>query len=140
MFQLDDKFLADLGLADLPEDQKKAFLQHIYSELEMRVGEKLTEGMSDDMLDEFGYFVDQNADKMKAWYSENLPDYAERQDFRDLKTANADATDDALLSEYGAMKWLQLNRPDYPNVVAAVLDELKEEIRGNKDQIVGAQA
>ncbi len=137
MFQLDDKFLADLGLADLPEDQKKAFLQHIYSELEMRVGEKLTEGMSDEMLDEFGNFVDQNVDGMKKWYSENLPDYATMQDYKDLTAKNNGVDEKAILSEYGAMKWLQLNRPDYPQVVAAVLEELKNEIRGNKDQILG---
>ena len=28
MFQLDDKFLQDVGLGDLPEDQKKLFLDH----------------------------------------------------------------------------------------------------------------
>jgi len=30
MFQLDDKFLADIGLTDMPDDQKQPFLQHIY--------------------------------------------------------------------------------------------------------------
>lgn len=136
MFQLNDQFLADLGLGDLPQEQKTAFLQHIYSELEMRVGERLTEGMSDDMLDEFGYFVDLNVDKMKEWFGANLPDYETRQDFTDLKNANAQAPEAAVLSEYGAMKWLQLNRPDYPQVVAAVLEELKGEIRTNKDAIL----
>jgi hypothetical protein len=45
------------------------------------------------------------------------------------------------MSEYGAMKWLQLNRPDYPQVVAAVLEEIKGEIKSNKDAILaGATA
>ena len=38
MFRLDDQFLKDIGLDGLPEEQKKPFLQHIYSELELRVG------------------------------------------------------------------------------------------------------
>jgi hypothetical protein len=141
MFQLNDQFLEELGLGALPAEQKQAFLQHIYSELEMRVGERLTEGMSDEMLDEFGYFVDLNVDRMKEWFAANLPDYADRDDFKQLQTANAQAPEAAVLSEYGAMKWLQLNRPDYPKVVAAVLEELKNEIRGNKDAILaGATA
>jgi len=37
MFQLDEKFLEEIGLNELPEEQKKPFLQHIYDELELRV-------------------------------------------------------------------------------------------------------
>ena len=50
MFQLDDKFLADIGLDSMPEDQKKPFIQHIYNELELRVGTRLSEGMSEAQL------------------------------------------------------------------------------------------
>lgn len=140
MFKLDDKFLEDLGLGAMPAEQKQAFLQHIYSELEVRVGEKLTDGMSDELLDEFGNFVDQNEDGMKAWFEENLPDYATREDYGQLKAANPEAPEKAVMSEYGAMKWLQLNRPDYPQVVAATLEELKNEIKSNKDAILGGPA
>jgi hypothetical protein len=136
MFKLDDNFLEELGLGALPPEQKQAFLQHIYSELEMRVGERLTEGMSDELLDEFGYFVDMNQDGMSKWFEENLPDYRERDDFKQLKDSNAQAPENAVMSEYGAMKWLQLNRPDYPQVVAAVLEELKTEIRANREAIL----
>lgn len=140
MFRLDDQFLADLGLADMPEDQKKAFLQHIYSELEMRVGEKLTENMNNEMMDEFGNFVDQNVDGMQNWYNANLPDYKSQEDYQQLIANNPDVDEKVVMSEYGAMKWLQLNRPDYPQVVAAVLEDLKNEIRASKDAILAANA
>ena len=38
MFQLDDKFLEDVGLNELPEVQKKPFLQYVYDKLELEVG------------------------------------------------------------------------------------------------------
>lgn len=136
MFKLDDKFLEELGLAALPAEQKQAFLQHIYSELEMRVGEKLTDGMEDELLDEFGNFVDQNEDGMKKWFEENLPDYTDRDDYKQLRAANTEAPETAVMSEYGAMKWLQLNRPDYPQVVAETLEDLKNEIKANKEAIL----
>lgn len=60
MFQLDDKFLADVGLNDLPDSEKPAFLQHIYDELELRVGTQLSDGMSDDQLQEFESIIDKN--------------------------------------------------------------------------------
>ena len=136
MFKLDDKFLEEIGLGALPAEQKQAFLQHIYSELEMRVGEKLTDGMEDELLDEFGNFVDQNEDGMKKWFEENLPDYADRDDYKQLRAANTEAPEKAVMSEYGAMKWLQLNRPDYPQVVAETLEDLKNEIKSNKEAIL----
>lgn len=136
MFKLDDKFLEELGLGGLPEEQKKAFLQHIYSELESRVGVKLTDGMSDEKLDEFAYFVDRDELKMREWFAANLPDYTTQPDWQKTKNATPDADEVVLLSEYGAMKWLQKNRPDYPEVVTATLEELKAEIKANKDQIL----
>lgn len=138
MFQLDDKFLADVGLNDLPEDQKPAFLQHLYSELELRVGTKLSEGMSDDQLAQFEAFVDQDEQKVVAWFEQYLPNYASAADFQSLKTsAPADVNPVVLLSEYGSLKWLEMNRPDYKQVVAAELDSLKAEITQNRESILG---
>lgn len=136
MFKLDKKFLEDVGLGSLPEEQRKAFLQYVYSELETRVGENLTESMSDEMLNEFGYFVDKNFEMMKAWFANNLPDYMNFEDFKLFQSNNPDFDEVTLLSEYGATKWLQKNRPDYPQVVAKTLEELKKEIYENKDKIL----
>ena len=132
--KLDLKFLEELGLGGMPDEQKKAFLQHIYSELEARTGRNLTENMSDEMLDEFGSFVDKDVEKMKAWLATNVPDYTAHSDYQQLAQKGADEV--TLLSEYGAMKWLQKNRPDYPQVVQSTLEELKKEIVANKDQIL----
>ncbi len=141
MFQLDDKFLQDVGLQDLPEDQKQAFLQHIYSELELRVGTKLSEGMNEEQLAQFEAFVDQDEQKVVAWFERYLPNYRELPDFQSLKaSAPADVSAIALLSEYGSLKWLELNRPDYKQVVATELDALKAEITQNRDSILGTGA
>jgi hypothetical protein len=42
-----------------------------------------------------------------------------------------------LKAEYAATKWLEVNRPDYRDVVKQVLEELKSEIVANKDTILG---
>ena len=141
MFQLDEKFLTDVGLTDLPPDQKQEFLQHIYSELELRVGTKLSEGMSDEQLAQYEAFVDQDEQKVVAWFERYLPNYAEAADFQSLRaSAPDDISHITLLSEYGSLKWLELNRPDYKQVVAAELEALKSEILHNRDSILGADA
>ena len=136
MFKLDEEFLAQLGLGDMPQDQKQAFLQHIYSELEIRVGEKLTENMNDSQLDEFGYFVDKNEQGVRNWFSNNLPDYVDLPEFKLLREKMKDASELDLMAEFGATKWLQVNRPDYPEVVRQTLEILKQEILDNKDKIL----
>jgi hypothetical protein len=135
MYQLDDDFLAQLGLGDMPEEQKRSFLQHIYSELEIRVGEKLTEGMDNAQLDEFGHFVDKDEQQVRGWIAQNVPDY---KDLPEYKTAMEQPGADELsvLSDIGATKWLQLNRPDYRDVVKSMLEELKQEILANKEKIL----
>jgi hypothetical protein len=138
MYKLDDEFLAQLGLGDMPEEQKQAFLQHIYSELEIRVGEKLTAEMSDAQLDEFGYFVDKKDAEVRDWFAKNVPNYKELPEYKmAVEKAGPGADELSVLAEFGATKWLQLNRPDYPEVVKEVLEALKQEILANKNQILG---
>jgi predicted RNA-binding Zn ribbon-like protein len=76
MFKLDDNFLQELGLGALPPDEKKAMLAHIYETLEMRVGMKLAEQMTNEQLDEFESFIDRNDEPGALhWLETNFPNY-----------------------------------------------------------------
>ena len=101
MFKLDDNLLKELGLAALPVQEKNKMLAHIYETLEMRVGMKLAEQMTNEQLDEFEAFIDRN-------------------------------------DEAGALKWLETNFPNYKEVVAAELENLKGEIKAAAPQILAA--
>ncbi|MDQ3065471.1 MAG: DUF5663 domain-containing protein [bacterium] len=76
MFKLDNEFLTSLGLGGLPVDEKNKLLQHIYERLEMNVGMRLAEKMTDQQLDEFEGFIDKNdeAGALK-WLESNFPNY-----------------------------------------------------------------
>ena len=58
--KLDNALLDELGLGALPADEKSKMLSHIYETLEMRVGVRLAEQMSDQQLDEFEAFINAN--------------------------------------------------------------------------------
>ena len=76
MFQLDDKLLHELGLGNLPASEKNKMLAHIYETLELRVGMRLAEQMSDEQLDEFEGFIDRNDEPgALKWLESNFPDY-----------------------------------------------------------------
>jgi len=139
MFQLDDQFLNDIGLADLPDEQKKPFLQHVYDQLEYRVGVRLSEGMSDAQLEEFEAIIDRKEDVVNDWIHANAPGYAAEEVFQKIQQASGLSADSPVLkADYAATKWLEVNRPDYRDVVAKTLDELKTEINSNKDVILGS--
>lgn len=76
MFKLDDNLLRELGLGALPAEEKNKMLAHIYETLEMRVGMKLAERMTNQQLDEFEGFIDRNdeAGALK-WLETNFPNY-----------------------------------------------------------------
>lgn len=139
MFQLNDEFLAELGLDQLPEEQRKPFLEHIYNELTVRVGDSLSEGLSDEKMAEFARIADKSEPDIEAFLSKYAADYTQDPMFQQLvKATGIDPSDPRLRAEFAATKWLEVNRPDYREVVTAVLDKLKQEIIANKDAILGA--
>jgi len=88
MIKLDDDLLQELGLANLPAEEKRKLLAHIYETLEMRVGMKLAEQMTDAQLSEFERFIDRNDEASAlAWLEANFPNYKDvvAQEFERLK-------------------------------------------------------
>jgi len=110
MFKLDDNLLQELGLGSLPPQEKNRMLAHIYETLEMRVGMKLAEGMSDAQLKEF----------------------------ETLMPLQHDSDEVKKNKEQQALTWLETNFPNYKQVVADELNKLKEEIKESAAQIVAA--
>lgn len=76
MFKLDNNFLTSMGLGSLPVEEKNKLLQAIYERLEMNVGMRLAENMSDQQLTEFEGFIDRS-DEAGAlrWLETNFPNY-----------------------------------------------------------------
>ncbi|MBQ9017462.1 hypothetical protein IJ118_00070 [Candidatus Saccharibacteria bacterium] len=94
--QFDDNFLQDMGLSAMPEDQKQPFLDYVQNELEVRIGMRISKGLTDAQLAEF----------------------------------------DAITEQAEATKWLEKNRPDYREIVSRTIEEMKTEIRANRDKLI----
>jgi hypothetical protein len=136
MFQLDDQFLQSVGLGQLPDDQKQAFLQHTYETLEERVGMRLASGLSEAQLEEFEGFAAQDEQKTYAWLSANVPDYQNHDEYKQLAdSAPEGVTPLMVAAEYASVKWLEINSPNYRQVVAEELTKLRDEIIASKDKI-----
>ena len=134
MYNIDDQFLKEVGLEGMPENEKKAFLEHLQGELELRVGEKLVEGMSEEKVNEFEKIVDGDEETIGRFVG-GVGDY--KQDGLYKKVVEAGFADGSseTMKQYATVKWLTLNRPDFEQMIEGCVTELKEEVKNNRDKI-----
>ncbi len=76
MLRIDETLLEDVGLSSLPKEERVRMLHQVRETLEIRVGMRLAENMSDEQLKEFETLVDSN-NKQGAvgWLETNFPNY-----------------------------------------------------------------
>lgn len=96
----DEQFLQEMGLSAMPENEKQDFLNYIQEQLEIRIGERISKGLTETQLNEF----------------------------------------DLIADPAEAAKWLERNRPDYREIVTRTINEMKDEIRANRNKLVGVDA
>lgn len=88
MIKIDNSLLQELGLDSLPDNEKDSLLKHIYETLEMRVGMRLADQMSNQQLDEFEQYFEAKDDAGAfKWLETNFPNYKDvvQQEFDKLK-------------------------------------------------------
>lgn len=140
MIKIDEKFLEEVGLSTLAETKKADFIAKTQEELENRVGEKMSEGMTVDQLREFEGIMNNDRNTMIRVLSQ-IGDYREDDLYRKLLKKHG-VTEGTLeiLGEFLSVKWIQLNRPDYATITKNVADELKREIIEASAMILNANA
>jgi|ERR1017187_2580901 predicted RNA-binding Zn ribbon-like protein len=76
--RIDNSLLQEIGLAELPPEDKTSLLKHVYETLEMRVGMRLADQMTNEQLDEFEQFFNAKDDAGAfRWLETNFPNYKE---------------------------------------------------------------
>lgn len=136
MIKVDDRFLAEVGLQNLPEPQRTAFITEIQGELENRVGEKMSEGMTPEQLEEFDGIMQKDRNTMIKFLT-RLGDYRQDDIYKKLlQKYNTTEGTLEILGEYLSVKWIQLNRPDYARVAQDIEAEFKQEIIKAHDEIM----
>src|ERR1700758_3661403 len=88
MLKIDNSLLQELGLGTLPDSEKNSLLRHIYETLEMRVGMRLADQMTNEQLDEFEQYFEAKDDAGAfKWLETNFPNYKDivQEEFDKLK-------------------------------------------------------
>lgn len=116
MLKIDDNLLQQLGLGGLPSEEKRGLLTHIYETLEMRVGMRLADQMTNEQLDEFEtYFEAKDDAGAFKWLETNFPNYKDivNEEFEKLKTEVGQSAPQILAASQQALQQ-QATQPPYP--------------------------
>ncbi|MCQ2568676.1 MAG: DUF5663 domain-containing protein [Candidatus Saccharibacteria bacterium] len=136
MFQFDESFLETVGLSGMPEEEKENFLQYAQDQLEVRIGEKMSEGLSEEQLDEFERIIDNDQDTVQKWLA-NAGDYKNDEIYKKLLDGSEVAEDTPeFLNDYVTAKWLDQNCPQYQDIIRESIEGLQQEIAQQKDAIL----
>jgi hypothetical protein len=105
MLRIDNSLLQEIGLGALPDAEKNSLLKHIYETLEMRVGIRLADQMSNEQLDEFErYFEAKDDEGAFKWLESNFPNYKDivQEEFDKLKAEVTQSAPQILASSQAA--------------------------------------
>ncbi len=136
----DDNFLETVGLSELPIEKKQAFLDQARNELELRVGTKMSDGLTEVQIVEFEGIMHNDQQIIRKIVSELGMDFRTDTIYRKLLNhyGVAEGTWE-IIGEYLSIKWIQKNRPDYHSIVEETANELISEIKQNAAAILAAQ-
>lgn len=73
--QFDENFLEEMNLGSMPDEQKRRFLIYLQEELEVKIGERISEGVPEWKLEQFDAV--ENQEEAAKWLEENRPDFRE---------------------------------------------------------------
>lgn len=105
MLKIDNTLLVEIGLDSLPEAEKNSFLKHVYETLEMRVGIRLADQMTNEQLDEFEQYFEAKDDAGAfKWLETNFPNYKDivQEEFDKLKSEVAQSAPQILAASQAA--------------------------------------
>jgi len=117
MIKIDSALLQEIGLGALPTAEKDSLLKHIYETLEMRVGMRLADQMTNEQLDEFEkYFEAKDDAGAFKWLETNFPNYKDivQEEFDKLKAEVAQSAPQILAASQAATAQPQAAAPVQP--------------------------
>jgi len=136
MYQFDDRFLESVGLSEMSEDQKEAFLDYAQEQFETKVGEAMSARLSEEQLNEFDKIIDGDAAIVQDWLS-RYPDYETDLDYRRI-VKNSGNDQDGIKVSYVTKKWLDKNCPDYDQLMQDTLANFQKEIYDQRESILAS--
>ena len=133
-----DEFLARVGLGSMEPELRKSFLAYMFEWVQNEIGDRLTDGLSEEQVAESEAIMAGDAVVVNGWIAENAPGYREEELYLRMKQSFENADEEELRKEYASSRWIEVVRPDFKEVTKAVWLDVESTIRQNRDEILAA--
>ena len=110
-------------------------MEYAQDQFETRIGEKMSEGLNETQLEEFGKIADNDPETIQRLLNE-AGDYKNSSIYQALLNNGMEDGGADTLNNFVTATWLNKNCPNYVQILENVLEELENEIRSQKDMIL----
>ncbi len=125
MFDLSEEYLKEIGVTDMPQAMQDELIPGIIKNIQGKISIKMSEQLSDTLVDEFDYLTFGTANEVRNWLVKVIPYYAESPEYVSAMK-DSGASEDDFVKAYGVTKWLEMNVPNYGQLVADAMEETKQ--------------
>ena len=130
MNPINEEFLGEVGLNDLPSTARDAFDEHVASILHTKVGADLFDRCDEDTLRDFELIQEGNAETVCRWLDEH------RQGWRQIEGALDDHLPSASAILWAQEEWLNSSIPEYRKIIEGRLKETEQILRRSSHAIL----
>lgn len=125
MFELNEDFLTEIGIATMPEPARSTLVANIQKMVQDRVNIRIADELTDEKVDELER-ISTSLDDAKWWLGENMPRYEGSVEFEQFRQQ---VTDSDPITLFAQTKWIQMNIPNFAAVLQETLDQVKDELK-----------
>lgn len=123
-----DSLLEEIGLAHLDTVDRCRFFGQLREDFELRVGTRLSAGLTEPQRDEFEYLTEGGPQYARNWLDAHVPDYLSRPIYRRLVNQHPELSTEQVLTEAAALEWMNLHQLDPQSAVEDAATELRAEL------------
>jgi hypothetical protein len=125
MFGIEDKFLEEIGIANMPEPAKNHLIEGIQQTIQDRVLIALSDQIDEFLTNELEQ-INQSPEFAEQWLKKNLPHYEGSQQYKQFAEIVPNENSKQL---YAQSKWFEMNIPTYPETIERVIGQVKQELK-----------
>ena len=127
MFQT-DKIIDQLGIKEWDDEKRSAALE----EAVFRIGQAVTDDLTDQQFEEYEAIVNDNHDVIDAWLDTHVPDYKDSPIYQTyVEEYNDDPEKNNPAKLFSSVAWIQENVPDFEARANRAVEEYRQELESH---------
>lgn len=120
-----EQIIEQLGIQNWPADKQDQAVETAT----FRIGNAVTEQLSDQQFNEYQAIIDDNQPVIDAWLAQHAPNYKESPVYQEFEAGyEEDPEKNSPAKLFASIAWIQKNVPDVQNVIASTLEAYRQEL------------